>query len=659
MYRLILATLLLVTSPGFAQTGEIPLQDFFEHSKFKDMQLSPDGRHLAFTYEEGTEVKLAIMDRKNKKVTAGFAFGDQIHVLSFFWANDERVVMAIGKVTGNLDNMGRPQTLIAANYDGSKRQQIFDMQLSGYQILSRLKDDPENILIAKYHFADRGQPKPTLLDIYTGEMKYMATEPVLQNRYGLIADNDGKVRLAAEFVEGKTFDDSQVVIHYRDNGDWQQLELKSERQRPDFRPLGFSADNHRAYFLSDFDMAENGRLGVFEYNFSNNKMKLMYRHPEVDVAGGIYGHDGDVLGVTVRSGYVEHEYFEDKLADGQFLRSLDAGFPGQEASVTSYTEDGKMAVAFVRSDKNPGEFYLFDIASRKATFLAASLPKLKADQLAETLPVAITARDGLRLHAMLTLPNDKKSKLPLIVNVHGGPFGVTDFWGYDAEAQFFANRGYATLQVNYRGSGNRGQDFMDLGRRGWGKVMQDDVTDATRWAVEKGVADPERICIYGGSYGGYATLAGVEKEPDLYKCGVGYVGVYDMPWFRKGDGSDGDRGGSEQKSMMDKWMSAYVGDDEKALREVSPVHNVDKIKAALFIVHGSNDVRVPVGHYERLLKALDKIGYPYKSMLKPEGHGFYQVENRVALYTEMLDFFEQHIGSKRPAAQNLADASAN
>ena len=647
MLKRILGALLLLAGANLAIGAEVPLREFFEHSKFKNMLLSPDGKHLAFTYEEGTEVKLAVMDRKNKKITAGFEFGDQMHVQTFFWGNNERVVMAVGKVTGNLDNTGRPSHLYAANIDGSKRRQIFEMQMAGYNVLSRLKDDPEHILIAKYHFADRGKPKPNLLNIYTGELKYLASEPVIHNRYALIADNSGKVRLAAEFIEGATFDDNKLIIHAKDKGDWQQLEIKSARARPNVETLGFSADNRRAYFLSDFDMAENGRMGAFEYDFDSGEFKLLYRHPEVDVFGGMYGHDGDVLGVEVRSGYVEQELFDDKLADGAFLRSLFAGFPGQHASITSYTEDGKMAVAVVRSDRNPAEFYLFDIASRKATFLAAALPNLKPEMLVEMLPVTIPARDGLRLHAMLTRPRGQDKNLPLIVNVHGGPFGVTDFWGFDPEAQFFASRGYATLQVNYRGSGNRGADFMDLGRRGWGKVMQDDVTDATRWAVKVGVADPERICIYGGSYGGYATLAGVIKEPDLYKCGVGYVGVYDMPWFRKGDGSDADRGGSEQKAAMDKWMSAYVGDDESALREVSPVHNVDKIKAALFLVHGSNDVRVPVGHYERLIKALDKISYPYKSMLKPEGHGFYQVENRVALYSEMLEFFDQHIGDKR------------
>ena len=199
-------------------------------------------------------------------------------------------------------------------------------------------------------------------------------------------------------------------------------------------------------------------------------------------------------------------------------------------------------------------------------FLSATLPDLPTEALVEMKPVRIEARDGLELHALLTLPEDRKEDLPLIVNVHGGPFGIVDRWGYNAEAQLMAHHGYATLQVNFRGSGGRGEDFQRAGWREWGGKMQNDVTDATRWAIEQGIADEDRICIYGGSYGGYAALMGVIKEPDLYQCAVGYVGVYDLPWFRSGDGSDfsSRQGmGREARASFDRFMSSAVGDDEE------------------------------------------------------------------------------------------------
>lgn len=649
----LLLCLALLFAGGVSAVEQIPLRDFFEHRQFVGMEISPDGENIAFTYEEGTEVKLGVMNLANKKILSSFGFGEQMHVLDFFWGNNERVVMSVGKVTGNLDNLGRPAHLYAANIDGSKREQIFEMQTSSYRFLHVLPDDERHILIAKRHYADGGTERVHKLDIYTGDLSFLASEqPELFNQYSVIADNAGKVRIAVEFIEGEDIDSHQTVIHARDGDIWNKISLKSARKQPQFQGIGFSADNQIAYFASDFDMATNGRMGVFSYDFNSSELKLIHRDDEVDITTGIYGHDGEVLGIYADKGRGERLYMAAKAKDSRFLQSLEAAFKGQDVAVSSYTRDGSKAIAIVRSDRNPGEFYLFDVATMKAKFLAAALPKLKADQLAEMEPVTITARDGLKMHAMLTRPNGAKTNLPLILNVHGGPFGPYDTWGYEPEAQFFANRGYATLQVNYRGSGNRGKDFQDSGRRQWGLKMQDDLTDATKWAIEQGIADPERICIYGGSYGGYATLAGVIKEPDLYKCGVGYVGVYDMIWFVEGDGSDGDRGGSEQKKFMRQWTSAYVGDDREALRAVSPVHNVSKIKAELFIVHGSNDVRVPVGHYDRLKKALDGIGKDYEEMVKEEGHGFYKVENRVALYTKMYEFFEKHIGKKTETASN-------
>lgn len=634
-----------------AAASPIPVRQFFDHREFVAVQISPDGTNIAFTYEEGSEVKLAVMSLTEKKILSSFGFGEQMHVLSFFWGNDERVVMSVGKVTGNLDNLGRPAHLYAANIDGSNRRQIFEIQTSGYRLLSRLPKEHDYILIAKSHYADGGQERAHKLNIYTGELKFLASEqPKIFNPVSLIADNAGKVRLAVEFVAGEDIDSNQTVIHARHGDEWKRVSLKSARKQPAFANIGFSADNQIAYFSSDFDMASNARTGVFSYDFGTDALKLIHRDDEVDISAGIYGHDGEVLGVYLDKGRGERLYFTGDDPDSKFLQSLELAFKGQDVSVTSYTDDGRKAIVFARSDRNPGEFYLFDLDTLKAKFVAAALPKLKAELLAEMEPVTITARDGLRLEALLTRPIGRKSDLPLIVNVHGGPFGIHDSWIYDAGAQFFASRGYATLQVNYRGSGNRGRDFMDLGRRQWGLKMQDDITDATRWAIDQGIADGERVCLFGGSYGGYAALAGIEKEPDLYKCAVGYVGVYDLPWFRAGDGSDSDRGGSEQRKLVDQWRSTYIGDDDAALRAGSPVHNVANIKAELLLVHGSNDVRVPIGHFERLCKALDAIDKKYESMVKPEGHGFYKIENRVELYTKMLAFFERTIGAQRKTA---------
>lgn len=644
-----LAAMLLLGAS--AQAVEVPLKDFFEHAEVSSMKLSPDGKHVAFTYEDGSEVPLAVMNLASKKIISSFKFGEQQHVLDFHWGNNERVLMQVGKVTGNLDNMGRPAHLYSANIDGSKRRQIFEMQRSSFSILSLLRSDDRNILIAKYHWSDDGA-KAHLLDIYTGELKYLADQPNARNVFTLIADNDGRVRVGVEVVEGKTIDDGMVVLHVRtgakEDGRWKTVDLPAKRKSPALEPVGFSADNSKAYFVSNYDVKEGGRTGLFEYDFNTERVRLVERHDKVDVykpvgigaVQTVKGHDGDFLGVTYMPGKLEYSFLPNKSQDSVFIRSLIKAFDGQIVNVTSFTQDGRQAIAAVSSDKNPGEFFLFDVETMKAKFLAANMPKLKPKEMASVEPVEFIARDGLLVNGYLTLPNASQTKnLPLVMNIHGGPFGIRDDWDFSAESQFLANRGYAVLQVNYRGSGGYGDDFHRAGWREWGRKMQDDVTDATLWAIKQGIADPNRICIYGGSYGGYATLWGVIKEPDLYKCAIGYVGAYDMVKFFDTDGSD-----VSQNDGIDEWKAARIAPSEAELIAISPAHNVTRIKAPLLIVHGEKDVRVTMAHFESLKEALDKVGTKFEWMVKPEGHGFYKVENRVAFYGTMEKFLKKHIG---------------
>lgn len=652
-----IAVSLFVSASAIAQ--EISTRQFFDRAQVRNMLISPDARHVAFTFEEGSEVKLGIMTAEDRELLTVFGFGENQHVIQFLWGNNERVVMAVATVTGSLDTMrAAAPSLYAADIDGKRRQQIFDTQRSRFQILHPYPQDPTKILIARYHYADGGQPKAQLLDIYDGDLDFIADQPNSRDIAALIADNSGTLRVAVEIIDAEEFDDLEFNLFVKKGETWSRFNVDSERERPDINPLGFSADNTKLYVTSNHDMAENDRAGVFRYDFETDELELLYRHPDVDVFSAMYGSDGEVLGVISRFGPVAYTFLEDKSATNEeaiLLQRLAASFPQDDVSLTSYSEDGTQAVLFVRGDRNPGEFYLFNTQIMSASYLAAVRPDLPKESLVEMQVRKITARDGLELHAMLTLPKDQKTNLPLIVNVHGGPFGITDFWAFNPEAQFFAHHGYATLQVNFRGSGNRGQDFERAGRLQWGKAMQDDVTDATRWAIEQGIADPDRICIAGGSYGGYAALWGVIKEPDLYQCAVGIVGVYDMKWFREGDGSDFSR----NDNAFERFMSYHIAETSDGIEAISPVEHVDKIKADLFIVHGGSDVRVPVGHAYRLRDALGRIGKSYQWMIKEkEGHGFYDVDNRVELYDEMLAFFDRHIGHKSNGSRESASASA-
>ncbi len=630
----------------------IPTRHFFDNAQVRNMLISPDGEHVAFTFETGSQVQLTVLNLESMQLTtAPFGFGDNQHVQGFWWASDSRVVMSVATVTGNLDTVRTgPRPLYAANIDGSQRQEIFGAgNLAGYQVLHALPDDPDHILIARYHMADGGEPSAMLLNVFDGRTRFLADRPPSRNISAFIADNAGELRAAIEFIDAEEFDELEFNLFVKHDGEWRELQVDSERQRPSIIPLGFSADNQRMYFLSNHDMAENDRAGAFRYDFASGALELLFRHPRVDVGGGLYGHDGEVLGVFSRFGPRTYAFFEDKIAehpDAGLLTQLARTFPDNDVSLTSFSRDGKRAVLFVRGDRNPGEFFLFHTDKLQAEFLAATRPQLDKDRLSPMRPVEIPARDGLSLHGLLTTPQQADQPLPLIVNVHGGPFGIADYWGFNPEAQFFAHHGYATLQVNFRGSGNRGEDFVRKGWRQWGQAMQNDVTDATRWAIEQDIADPERICIMGGSYGGYATLMGLITAPELYQCGIGIVGVYDLVWFREGDGSDFSRGTDRASRMgFERFMSSHVAASADGLEAHSPVHLADRVEDEVFIVHGGSDVRVPVGHAERLRDALEALDKPYRWMIKQdEGHGFFDVDNRVELYDAILDFVDGQIG---------------
>ncbi|HVJ61742.1 MAG TPA: alpha/beta fold hydrolase, partial [Tahibacter sp.] len=307
----------------------------------------------------------------------------------------------------------------------------------------------------------------------------------------------------------------------------------------------------------------------------------------------------------------------------------------------------------VASDINPAEFFLVDSKAKKMQPVLKSAPWIDREKMASKEPVALKSRDGLPLHGYLTKPLGKEAEknLPLVVLVHGGPYGIRDNWEYDSEVQLLASRGYAVLQVNFRGSGGYGASFEASGYREWGGKMQDDVTDATKWAIAEGAADPKRICIFGGSYGGYAALNGAVREPDLYRCAVGYVGVYNLSlMFSRGD--------IQQSLYGENYLKTVLGEDSTVLAQRSPVNYVDKIKAKIMIIAGGMDKRVPPVHSQDLHIALEKKGIAHEWLYqRTEGHGYYDVKNREDMYTKLLAFLDANIGAGAGAGVTAAPAA--
>jgi len=632
----------------------VPLEVFAKHSQFKDVEISPTGEFLAFTYEEGTEVKLAVMERKTKKVISHFGFGDNRHVVQFAWLNNDRLFLQVQTVIGWLDGANANTKWYATNVDGSQKRILWEFIESGMRLVSILEKDPKHILVMKYHWADEGKGKLHTLNVYNSKIDYLAGAPMAARHTepGIIdmgVDINEDVRFAFEFDQGEDVVDdmdNKFYVHYKEdkNSEWQRLIVPAVRDLPEVSIIGMSADNNRAYFLSNFDQKESDTLGLFEFNVKTKEITFLYRHPDVDILGPIMGSKKQVIGVYLEPGYPEVFYIENKVnkKDIEIAKTFDASFPGQSVYINSRTKNNELSTVWVYSDRNPGEFYIYDEAKNKLKYLASNKPEVKPSQMARVEPFTMKARDGLKMYGQLTIPNNVEEKnLPLVIYPHGGPYQAYDNWGWDRRAQMLASRGYLVLQLNYRGSGRYGEDFHREGFQEWGAKMQDDLTDATWWAIKTGIADKNRICIHGVSYGGYASLQAVVKEPDLYKCAIPDAGVYEMAvqW----DKADSFRG-SHASEAKEWYMNRAIGGYD-FVKERSPVYHLDKLKAALFLVHGESDVRVPIINAELVEEELKRLGKPYLKMYKEEeGHGFTQEPNRIELYQAILSFLEKHIG---------------
>ncbi len=650
--KITLITLMLFSWNSQAEL--VPVENFAAKSDFISMKISPDGKHMAFTFEQDSSINLGVMDMKTKKGIYSFEMGDNREVAFFYWGNNKRLIIQSQRVTGWLDGAEKKPELFSADYDGKKRKLLWDFQRSSVRTVSLLEDDKDHVLITKHHYADNYSAKLQRLNINTGKMLYVADSPKIKGGIdSLIAyiavDSDEIPRFALEYdpVDKNNFDDDITYLHVKNKkGNWQVLELDvKHNKQPDIDGLGFSKDNSKFYFTSNHDLDHNGNTGLFVLNFQDNSITKLFRHEDVNVGSALFGRDKQIVGVTYEAGYPGYFYIEneDNAEDIQLHKQLRATFKGQEVGISSYTQKHDKATLRVYSDKNPGTHYLYDLKNQKIEFLSNSQTGIDSKLMASVEPFTLEARDGLKMYGQMTLPPGKELKdLPLVIFPHGGPYGATDYWGWDARAQLLASRGYLVIQLNYRGSGGYGKDFEEAGYGEWGTVMQDDLTDATLWAVKKGYADKDRLCIHGVSYGGYAALNAVVREPELYKCSIPDAGLYEigLQW----DKADSFKGRPKAKENFKKQSFGSV--DQKVLDARSPALHVDKIKAALLLVHGTEDVRVPIENAYFLEKQLQKAGKPYEKIYRKDGHGFQVVQHRIDLYNHMLKFLDEQIGEK-------------
>lgn len=629
----------------------IPLELFVKHAQFSNLVISPTGKYMAAisVKDDGSEM-VAVFDVEKMQMTASIDFVQNQKPSTLTWLNDERLGIRIARQANFLDAPFLTDEYYAMDADGSNKDNLWGMSTRGgfqvnptvsvMQILHLLPDEPEYILVSEdvYSESEQAYTPAYKLNIYSGRKRKVATAPLRGAR--LLSDHNAEVRFAVG-IDAEEANILKVFYREKSGDDW-KLTNEFNPENGSLVPLAFSADNTHVFAYSDI---EGSTRGLVRLDVKTGKSEVIYRHPLVDVSSVMLSQSMKLISARVSPDYSINVPLTDHPLNN-WLKELQKIFEKDTVSITSTTRDDKKMIVSVQSATKPPEYYYFDSEIMELRFLVSSRNWIDPAQMAQVQPFKMKARDGVELHGYLTLPKGKEANnLPLIVHPHGGPHGPRDYWQFTPDAQVLASRGYAVLQLNFRGSGGYGREFMYSGYGEWGTTMQDDLTDATLWAVEQGYADKDRMCIYGASYGGYAALMGVTKEPDLYQCAIGFVGVYSLPMmFEEGDVPDSRFG--------QNYLREALGDDMQSLKARSPAYNVDKIKADIMLVHGAKDERVPIEQAEFLREQFDKIGKPYEWYVEErEGHGFYKPENRLKLYQKQLAFFDKHIGD---SASNTA-----
>ncbi|MGC0153974.1 prolyl oligopeptidase family serine peptidase [Chromobacterium vaccinii] len=620
MKKPITAALAATLLAGPALAADIPLRDFFRTPEQGNFTVSPNGDSVAFLapWESRRNIVVRRPGKSDQRVTS---IKDR-DLSGYFWKGNDRLVYT--KDNGGDENFH----LYSVDLSSGETRDLTPFPGVRAEIVDGLIDRDDELLVGL------NKRNPEIFDVYrvnlkTGELKLEAENPGKVASWG--TDHDGNIRVAVET------DGVNNTVMYRDEPGGKFRKLLTTTFRENFTPLFFTFDNQRFYASSNLG---RDKSAIVEYDPKTGKeVKEIYARGDVDVDGLGYSHKRKVITCAdFETDKPGRQCFDP--VSSELYAKLQASFPGYQVDIQSGDRAEDRFVVAVWNDKTQGKRYLYDKAGDKLTLLADVTPWLPEDRMAAMKPVQYQSRDGLTINGYLTLPRGKESAkdLPVIINPHGGPW-ARDSWHFNPEVQFFASRGWAVLQMNYRGSTGYGRKFWEASFKQWGGTMQDDVSDGVDWLVKQGVADPKKVCIYGGSYGGYATLAGITKTPELYRCAVDYVGVSNLFTFMKTIPP-------YWKPFLDS-MYEMVGNPDKdkaLLRERSPVFHVDRIQAPLLVLQGAKDPRVNIDESNQIVDALKKRGVDVEYIVKDnEGHGFHNEENRFAAYGAMESFFKKYL----------------
>ncbi len=663
----ITVTVLLLTLSPFSLSSvppapRLPVEHFTRWDEVYGPQISPDGKHIAYLTGTFGRSIIAVLTVADRRPVGGVRCPEGLEVFEFEWVSDTRIVYELAERQPNSSFPVATGQLLAIDFDGKRQQVIYgyrageekygtrmrskESSFASPEIVSTLRSDDGNILIAEhpwkrgnsFYIYDReARPMLTRLNTFSGHKEELGQIPLADA--SPLVDQSDHVR----FAVGTDASGVLSVSWKPDPGaPWQAFELPGFREESVF-PQIFSEDDASVYFIG---VAEGEATSAFyTLDLQTRAVRKIHGFEGTDTTNLVLDLSGrKVVGTLTETDKPVFHWLVEDDRTVRIHRALSKAFEGQTISIGGVTRDGTLAIVETSSDVNPGDYYLFDTRTMKAEFLYAASSWIDPSLMRPRTAFSFRSRDDVELHGYITLPAGPGPH-PMVVIPHGGPHGVRDSWAYDPEVQLLANRGYAVLQVNFRGSGGYGEPFMESGFREWGGKIQDDIADATRWAIDHKHAQAGRICIYGGSFGGYSALMGAAREPSLYRCAIGLAGIYDLELMY----SSADI--PETKSGR-RYLEKAIGTDKEELRRFSPVYLAAKIEAPVLLIHGTQDWRADFSQAKRMKAALESAHKPLEWMkLGNEGHGVYDQETRREMYERILAFLGKHLPVEPSGAQ--------
>ncbi|MBK6728057.1 MAG: S9 family peptidase [Xanthomonadales bacterium] len=627
-----------------AHAERLPAKLFAQNPGFSAVALSPDGQHLALTTPIENRTDVLIVDLQGKAEPMRIGYRANEHVVAPYWADDERLVLSKAEKAGSraaprgtgeiysVDASGKNQELLFGYIpdEGNIRGRRKDTGFAS--LLDRIPGSKGGLLFAFFDPSNADRHSAIYkVDAHSGKREQIEQIPM---RAGVVAvDRNQRPRFALS-----RNDDAKPEMIYRPTADADWRPVPKALAGNVMTVLAFERDNNIAWAeISDAGEASS----LYRVDFGKGSREKVYGRADMDVGSVLYGgFDGVPFAILYEEGKPAVQYLDPKSEWAQLHAGLMKTFPGNLVRFVDFSRDDRKVLAYVYSDRNPGDHYLVDRNTQKVSKLQSRLQGIDPSQMASMSPFRYAASDGQELDAFLTIPKEGSKPFPVVVLPHGGPHGPFDSWGFDTDVQFLANRGYAVLQVNFRGSGGRGEDFEKSGYRKWGTRIMDDIVDGLRHVAGQGLVDAGRACIFGASFGGYSALMAPVRSPGTFRCAIGYVGVYDLNLLHtKGDSNDTRQGRNI--------VTQYVSEDQAELDANSPAKQASRVGIPVFLVAGKDDIRAPVAHTDAMAKALKQAGTPVEVMIKAgEAHGFYDEKNRIELYDRLEAFLDQHIGKK-------------